>query len=384
MKLLIHDLKTEEWNKIAQNYATNWQIISDNGAIKPCNGCFGCFVKDPGKCIVHDGYENMGYLIHHAEEVVVISRYTWGCFSSFVKNVCDRSLGYILPYLGIYNGESHHKKRYKEDKPWSFIFYGHNINDTQKECAIKYVNAVCVNLKGYVKEILFHEWTYNCSKITETTNITNHNIEGKIILLNASMRSSNANSAKLINELKMQLNKNTEIINIANYINRMTDLLNVLSDTSVLVLCTPLYVDGLPAQLIRLMETFANKYNGASKQIYVLTNMGLYESRQLVNLFSSVKQWCIEMNFTYGGGLDISGGELPNLGIKIPLSWTKKNYQSAMKIFCEAINKNDIKKDLYTEPYLFPRFLYIYRCNRKLRKMAKANGLPPKLLYRCL
>ena len=159
MNLLIHDLKTEEWNKIAQNYATNWQIISDNGAIRSCNGCFGCWDKDPGRCVVHDGYENMGYLIHHAEEVVVISKYTYGGFSSFVKNVFDRSLGYLLPHFEVinvhHNRESHHKKRYDESKPFTFIFYGHDINEEQKQNAGRYVDAVCTNARGKIKDLIF-------------------------------------------------------------------------------------------------------------------------------------------------------------------------------------------------------------------------------------
>ena len=96
MKLVIHDLNPEEWEQIREEYAEN-DIISDNGKIQPCIGCFSCWNRTPGQCVIHDGYENMGKLIHDAEEVVVISRYTWGGFSSFVKGVFDRSLGYVLP-----------------------------------------------------------------------------------------------------------------------------------------------------------------------------------------------------------------------------------------------------------------------------------------------
>ena len=49
------------------------------------DGCFSCRSKTPGQCIVRDGYENMGALIHQADEVIVISRYTFGGFSVFVK-----------------------------------------------------------------------------------------------------------------------------------------------------------------------------------------------------------------------------------------------------------------------------------------------------------
>ena len=120
MNLVIHDLRTEEWNKVCSRY-TGWHVISDQGSIRPCAGCFCCWNKTPGQCVIKDGYENMGALLHAADEVHVISRYTYGGFSSFVKNVFDRSLGYVLPQFEVINNETHHKKRYAEDNPFTFI-----------------------------------------------------------------------------------------------------------------------------------------------------------------------------------------------------------------------------------------------------------------------
>ena len=36
MNLLIHDLNEEEYKKIAKYYE-DWEVISDNGSIKPCD-----------------------------------------------------------------------------------------------------------------------------------------------------------------------------------------------------------------------------------------------------------------------------------------------------------------------------------------------------------
>ena len=156
MNLLIHDLNEEEWAKVRENYA-GWDVVKDNGAMHPCIGCFGCWNKDPGRCVVRDGYEDMGARIHRADEVVVISRCTYGGFSGSVKNVFDRSLGYVLPQFEIVGGESHHKRRYDEDKPFTFIFYGHELTDEEKDSARRYVTAVCANIRGHVKDVVFRE-----------------------------------------------------------------------------------------------------------------------------------------------------------------------------------------------------------------------------------
>ncbi len=386
MNLVIHDLPIEEWNKISHNYAKNWQIVSDDGFIRPCIGCFGCWDKDPGKCIIHDGYENMGHLIHHADEVVIISRYTWGGFSSFVKNVLDRSLGYGLPFIEIKNGHSYLKKRYNENKPFSFIFYGCNINEEQKENTKKAVTMLCELTRWHIKDISF----VNNAQIAPqkrrsmTLNVTNNNIEEKIILLNASMRSANSCSAKLADKLAMLLNKQTEIIHLEVFINRMTELIQILSNAKILVLCTPIYDEGCPSQLIRLLELFANEYNGGSKKIYVLSNDGLYDIKQFENLFSTVRNWCQTMNFAYCGGLGISAGPLIVNYMSRFGSWPTKKVAQEMDRFCEAINNNDKTEDIYTEPYLYPRLLYKLINNRTWGKKAKENGIRPEDLYRRL
>ena len=95
---MIHDLQPEEWNAVSPSYA-GWHVIHDRGTIRPCVGCFSCWNRTPGKCVIRDGYDDIGALIHRADEIVVNSRYTFGGFSGFVKNVLDRCIGYALLYL---------------------------------------------------------------------------------------------------------------------------------------------------------------------------------------------------------------------------------------------------------------------------------------------
>lgn len=57
MTLVIHDLSKEE--AAAFDFKGS-RVISDNGRIRNCIGCFGCWVKTPGQCVIHDGYENVG------------------------------------------------------------------------------------------------------------------------------------------------------------------------------------------------------------------------------------------------------------------------------------------------------------------------------------
>ncbi|MCR5794056.1 MAG: NAD(P)H-dependent oxidoreductase [Solobacterium sp.] len=381
MKLVIHDLNEEAWDSVREKY-DDCTVISDNGLIRPCTGCFSCWNRTPGRCVIKDGYEDMGQLVHQADEVIVISRYTYGGFSGFVKNVFDRCLGYVLPHFEVIAGETHHKKRYDEVKPFTFIFYGDHIGSDERKSAETYVKAVCANFRAEVREVVFRE----CGQEKRTVIRPDAEPGSRVILLNASMRSANGNSAKLARQLEKQLKSGTEIISLSKHLRDLSGLVRILGEASALVICVPLYVDGLPSQLIRLLETFRKEYSGPKMRIYVLANMGLYESSQLTSLFRAVKQWSAEMGFDYCGGLGISAGELVGglmdiAGFRIlPL----KKAAAGMDQLSDAVDAGKGIGDLYVQPYLFPRSLYLFIANSGWKRMAKKNGIRPEDLYRRL
>ena len=381
MNLVIHDLKSADWQKIEHEYE-GWTVLSDNGLIRPCGGCFHCWNKTPGICVMKDGFENMGQLIHQAGEVVVISRYAYGGFSGFVKNVIDRCLGYVLPQFEIIGGETHHQKRYEETKAFTFIFYGPALTKQEQDSARRYVRALCSNFRGYVKAVIFREdGQEHLPPVTRSACPS-----GRTVLLIGSMRGLNGNSGRLARKLAESLTNQHEIITIQRYIHDFDRLVRSLEDAETLVLCMPLYVDGLPSQMIRLMEHFELGYQGGAKRIYLLANMGLYESCQLQSLFSAVRQWCAKMGFDYCGGLGISAGELlGELMMHLPFRFgATKKAAEGMERLAKAVNSGSMLADIFAEPYAFPRALYIAIANLSWNRTARANGLRPGDLLRRL
>lgn len=101
----------------------NCKIIYDSGNIRHCIGCFGCWIKTPETCVIKDGYENMGELMSKCNELILISKCTYGGYSTFVKNVLDRSISYISPHFEMRNKEMHHKRRYNNIIDITACFY---------------------------------------------------------------------------------------------------------------------------------------------------------------------------------------------------------------------------------------------------------------------
>ncbi len=370
MKLLITDLTEEE---LGDSYSDH-EIISDNGRIRPCMGCFGCWIKKPGECVIKDGYELAAAKLHTADEVLVISRYTYGGFSSFVKNVFDRCIPGVLPFFEIYEGEMHHRRRYDKDVPIRFIFRGHDLTDADKEQARRYVRAVCINFRARILGIDFEE-AEDIKRGIFTPEQT-----GSTVFLNCSPRGKRSNSRRFLAEFIKHCGSG-DITDLASYRNA-DDAADMAAAASKLVLAMPLYVDGIPSNVLRLMERL--ELYGGSRTVYTIANMGFYESRQIENLLGMVRSWCDVCGCTYGGGIAIGAGEM--LGMEKLASLEKgpaANMHKGFALLAEAVQNGTAIDDIYADPSGFPRRLYLMAGNHGWIKGAKENGLGKSDLLRC-
>jgi len=125
-------------------------VVKDNGTIKKCAACYGCWIKTPGQCVIKDGYDNMAYLLGRSDEVVIISRCVFGSYSPFVKNVLDRSIPYMLADFSVdEDGRMYHKVRY--DNEYKLKVYFYDAKEYEKETAKELVkrNAQNFGAKEY-------------------------------------------------------------------------------------------------------------------------------------------------------------------------------------------------------------------------------------------
>lgn len=146
MKVLLHDLDPEIFAKLCPNLSENICVISQKEPIKKCIGCFGCWLKTPGECIIQDGYGSLGKKMGESTDYIIISRVIYGGLSPFVKNVLDRNINYILPYFEVRNKEMHHKPRYSKQIRFTVIGYGEDITKGEAKTFTNLINAIGVNL----------------------------------------------------------------------------------------------------------------------------------------------------------------------------------------------------------------------------------------------
>lgn len=80
--------------------------------IAPCCGCFGCWVKTPGRCVLKDDTDTLDRTIINSDFVLWASPLSMGFPSALFKTALDKHLPLIHPYMEIDRGEIHHLNRY--------------------------------------------------------------------------------------------------------------------------------------------------------------------------------------------------------------------------------------------------------------------------------
>lgn len=124
-----------------------------------CKGCFGCWLKTPGRCVMADRLETVGSLVMQAETVTIVSPCCYGGFSPNVKKILDRCIPGVMPFFvtkKAENGkkEQHHSQRYQNHMKLIVWFYG-TVDEKEKTLARKIVYANGLNYWAKQVEIFF-------------------------------------------------------------------------------------------------------------------------------------------------------------------------------------------------------------------------------------
>ena len=112
---------------IARGFEIEETLVSHDLAY--CQGCFGCWVKSPGECVIHDEMAHINRTAMTSDVVVYLCPVIFGQFSANMKNAIDRWLPNMLPFFIIRtDGSTMHPPRYKSYPKQLIIGYGDDIN----------------------------------------------------------------------------------------------------------------------------------------------------------------------------------------------------------------------------------------------------------------
>lgn len=113
-----------------QNHETKHLKLREMN-IKFCTGCWGCWVKTPGECIVPDDSRTVSAESINSDLVLFASPITMGFPTSLLKKAMDKMIPLVHPYIEIVDKECHHKKRYEKYPKLSLLLEKNNFTDDE-------------------------------------------------------------------------------------------------------------------------------------------------------------------------------------------------------------------------------------------------------------
>ena len=205
----------------------------------------------------------------------------------------------------------------------------------------------------------------------------------KISIINGSPKTGRSNSEILGNYL-LSLLKDNEIRKYYSISVRLDDKIkNQIYNSDVLIFLFPLYVDGIPSNLLKLLVEFEKeKVVNPATRVYCVVNNGFYEGKQNRLAILQIKNWCEKVKARWGQGIGVGAGELLPYLKKCKLEQGPlKNLGKALEKF--SINiltlKND--KDIYINPNWL-RSLYFFQGSISWILKGRKNNLRVRELFR--
>jgi len=136
--------------------------------IHTCTGCFGCWVKTPGVCVIADDSQAINRAVIQSDFVLWASPLVMGFPSAYLKTKMDRSIPLVHPYFEVVNGEAHHLARYEKYPVFGLLVQpGEADNAETVEIVSQIFARTALNIKSWLA-------------FSETTNLDVKEIAAKI------------------------------------------------------------------------------------------------------------------------------------------------------------------------------------------------------------
>ena len=205
----------------------------------------------------------------------------------------------------------------------------------------------------------------------------------KIIIVNGSPKTIKSNSEILGNYLFPLLKENNKKKYYSIYFHLNDKTKNEIYNSDVLIFIFPLYVDGIPSNLLKLLVKFEKENVVRPKtKIYCIVNNGFYEGKQNFLALLHMKNWCKKVNAKWGQGIGIGSGELlPYLkNLKLgqgPL----RNLEKTLNILSRNILTLNSDKNIYINPN-WPKSLYFIQGSISWILKARKNNIKIRELFK--
>ena len=129
----------EQLDALLKQYLESKRFTIAERRLKPqeldyCMGCFGCWIKTPGECVIKDAMAEINRDINASDVVIYLVPVVFGQYSANIKNALDRWIPNILPFFYTKkDGKTMHPKRYESNPQYLMIGYGDGLTQDDQQ-----------------------------------------------------------------------------------------------------------------------------------------------------------------------------------------------------------------------------------------------------------
>lgn len=207
-----------------------------------------------------------------------------------------------------------------------------------------------------------------------------------IYLCNGSGKPVNSNSGYFLDVVRQQLKEETVQVRLDAKLD-VKAFAEGLKSGDCLVFAMSLYVDGVPAPVVAIMEKLEQclKERPVSNvSVYVLANCGFVEGHRNHILLRIMKNWCVRTKLCWKQGVGIGAGEtLVDVMADVPLGkGPKTSLGRELEALVAHIAKRAAAETRYVSPDKVPKWTFILMGNIFWKQKAEKNGVSKKKIRR--
>lgn len=398
----------------AQGYEVKHIVVLRDKTLGHCRGCFQCWLKTPGICVIDDDNRELSAKFIQSDLVIMLTPVTFGAYSPELKGMLDHLIANVSPFFTTVNGESHHRKRYSRYTDLMAIGWNDTPDETQKAMFrhLAWRNAINFHSErsnwGVVRseasdaalKAQLEALTRNLDRTTAKSGeaLPRIAVTGGVaselrnaLQLVGSPRMATSSSAALGGYLLRQLEAQgvaTETICIHKAMRdaeKRQAMLDAIDRADLCILAFPLYIDSLPAPVLSLMRTIRERRAGLPPKgaFAAIANCGFIESRQNAHALATCAIFAEAAGLRWLGGIAIGGGE----GLVHGQEFLKPGrmtmpYKHALDQVAEALTKgNAVPEEAaqqLAKPFV-PAWLHRFAGSKRWKKEARRNGVEREL-----
>ncbi|WP_070000973.1 flavodoxin family protein [Cellulosilyticum sp. I15G10I2] len=308
----IFDLRERQDNEIYEIIQSLYDeplkvVRLDDKSINACIGCWNCWLKTPGRCVMKDQMAESYSDYVNSDAIILLIDTAQGFISHKAKAFFDRTIPHYHPYIKIVDGECHHVARYK-CYPDMVFYYDTEGLTTQEEHVIEdylYRTAYHFQSKAYrvIKDGSIQLGLLEPRKAKRQA-VAFNSIEPmeKLVIYNGSPRRSGSNSGLILKKTLETLGDRVEIRDLKE-VDKWGEWADAFKTENNVMFFMPLYVHAMPSHVMGFIE----KLQASRGSISFFVQSGFPESSQSHYLEAYFEQLALRLGRTYMGTA-IKGG----------------------------------------------------------------------------